>query len=127
MRFDAKLAFSTDQNITANDTTADSETTLDSGFADPNLGKNGRLGVMVVIKASEGTATSLDVAVWHGAAANNEEELVAKTILLARLVKSNQFFIPYPKDVMRYRKLIYTVVGTSNDALIVDAYETTEQ
>lgn len=127
MRLDQLHKFSDNQNITANDTTVAAETTLDSGFINPNIGI-GELGIMFTVRAADATLTSLKIAVWHGDSAYNEVVLVdSGAILLAILVKGYQLFLPYPNKCKRYRGVIYTVVGTSDNNMYVDCFETNRQ
>ena len=123
MLLDYALAFSTDQLIT---TTADSETILDSEVANPDLGKGAEVGAMVVVKTTLENGTSLKIDVYAGASSADTLICSSRAIPTAELVQGFSIFVPYPKSVARYRKLVYTVDGAMN-AGAVDAYETVKQ
>ncbi len=123
MLLDAALYFSKDQALT---TTADAAQSLDSEYANPDLGKGGKVGAMVVCKSNFTSGTNMRVDVYAGANAADTLVASSKVHPLAELVKGKRIFVPYPPEIGRYRKLTYTITGTMATAT-VDAYETVFQ
>ena len=123
MLLDNALAFSKDQAITV---TADSTNVLDTNVVEPDLGKGAEIGVMFVVKTSFANATSMTFEVYHGPSSADAILCRSMAFLEATLVKGFEFFLPLPKSVSRYLKVVYTVVGTHN-AGTIDAYLTVKQ
>ncbi len=133
---DAKLVLSSGQIIASTATTFDSETILDFGKADPNLGVGSPLWLAVVVQtacagasgstflvtardAADGSTfsvlfgTSIGTAAGFAGAATSIFTIAAGTKLI------NQ---PLPAKMRRYLKLTYTIGTTALSAGNFDAY-----
>lgn len=120
MLLDSKLAFSTDQAI---ETTENSENfPLDTGYANPNLGKGpGEIGVNFIVKTSLAAATSVRLDVYHGASSADTLLISSRLLLQAEIVAGFTYFLPLPNDMGRYVGLTYTVDGNAGGGT-VDAF-----
>ena len=128
MLLDNALVFSKDQDLSGASTPVNSENSpLDTGVVDPDLGKGGEIGVMLVVKTTFAGGTSLNFDVYHGAAADASVILTSSSeFLQAVLVKGFTYFLPFPKDCSRYIRVVYNKTGTFS-AGVVDCYLTVKQ
>ena len=128
MLLDNILAFSTNQDLSGASTPVNSENSpLDTGVVDPDLGKGGEIGVMLVVKTAFAGGTSLNFDVYHGAASAASVVLISSSeFLQAVLVKGFTYFLPLPKNCSRYIRVVYNKTGTFTDG-VVDCYLTVKQ
>jgi len=127
MLLDNALAFSTDQSLAGEAGAANSENfPLDTGVVDPNLGKGGEIGVMLVVKTTFAGGTSLQFDVYHGASSADAILIPSPIFLQAVLVKGFTYFLPLPKDCSRYLGVTYNPVDNFTGG-VVDCYLTVKQ
>src|SRR3972149_1529134 len=127
MLLDNALAFSTDQDLSGSDAAMNSEKfPLDTGVVNPNLGKGGEIGVMLVVKTAFEGGTDVNFVVYHGASSANAILISSPQFLEAVLVKGFSYFLPLPKDCSRYLGVTYNQTGNFT-AGVVDCYLTVKQ
>jgi hypothetical protein len=127
MLLDNILAFSTDQDLSGLSAAMDSENfPLDTGVVDPNLGKGGEIGVMLIVKTAFAGGTDLNFVVYHGASSANAILISSPQFLQAVLVKGFTYFLPLPRDCSRYLGVTYNQTGDFT-AGVVDCYLTVKQ
>lgn len=124
MLLDSLLAFSTDQALT---TTGNSENfPLDTEVVSPDLGKGAEIGVMLIVKTTLASGTSVQIDVYHGTSSANGLLVSSRPLLTAELVKGFSYFLPLPRKISRYIGVTFTIVGTF-DAGTVDCFLTVKQ
>jgi len=126
MLLDNILAFSTDQDLSGTSAVNSENFPLDAGVVDPNLGKGGEIGVMLVVKKAFAGGTDLNFVVYHGASAANAILISSPQFLQAVLVKGFTYFLPLPEGCSRYLGVTYNRTGTFTDG-VVDCYLTVKQ
>jgi hypothetical protein len=111
MIFDKQNLFSEDQAVTV---TADSTNVIDLGLTETGEGEEIEINAFVTTAFADGT--SLKVSLVTSATstfASTTTMLDTAVILTAALVAGYRFVLgKLPDDMLRYCKLVYTVVGT---------------
>ena len=111
MIFDKENLFSEDQAITA---TADSTNVIDLGLAKMGEGEPINLECRVTTTFADGTSLKVSLVSSASSTFSSVSTMVESGVIVtATLTQGYRFtFGPLPDGLLRYNKLVYTVVGT---------------
>ncbi len=117
MIIDDKLVFSDHQHVTV---TAQSTDVINTGEVNANLGAGTPLLVRFVIETTFANATSMVIALCHGATDNTVTVLIQTAVIAEAALLKGAFIPPLriPDEHLMHLALTYTVDGAHNAGAI---------
>lgn len=125
MNIDRNLVFSEDQALVA---TADSTNTIDTGNV--TGGSGGPMWLVAIVTEDFATSTSYEIELENSASESSgfaalTVPITTGAVAIATLVAGYVAIkVPLPDKILRYLKLVYTEVGTTNTAGEITAFLT---